>query len=62
MGVSGGEVKDMKSDSPEVWRLEQRAFWAANDETLPLAVRELVKELWREYCAAQKTAAQVNDG
>ena len=53
---------DMKSDSPEEWRLEQRAFWAANDETLPLAVRELVKELWREYCAAQKTAAQVNDG
>lgn len=38
-------------DSKEEWELEQRAFGVANDPSLPVHVRDLVKDLWREVCA-----------
>lgn len=42
----------MKSDSPEEWELEQRAFYAANDQRLPADTRALIADLWRAYCDA----------
>lgn len=37
--------------------LEQRAFHAANDPTLPQHARTLVADLWRAYCLASPTPA-----
>ena len=45
-------------NSDEEWMLEQRAFAAANNPSLPEPVRVLIKDLWREVCEReQKTAA-----
>jgi len=49
--VKAVEVK-IDPDSPEEWDLEQRAFSAANDPAAPEHVKELVRDLWKAYCAA----------
>jgi hypothetical protein len=47
-------------DSQDEWLLEQAVFRAANNDELPVWVREVVKALWAEVCKREKWHAPVD--
>lgn len=51
---AGSPNEPLEPDSPEEWDLEQRAFYAFNNQKLPQEVRDLIGQLWAEVCAREK--------
>lgn len=47
---AGGEVEPVGWETDAEWELEQRAFNAANRSDVPEDVREVVADLWKQYC------------